>query len=103
MLPLPNAQDVVVISPDGRDGSAVIHQDAIVHRLRLGAGDTVAHTVQSGRGAWLQLITGELRAGNEVLRAGDGASTEDAGTLTLTANQPVEALLFDLGPFAGRG
>jgi redox-sensitive bicupin YhaK (pirin superfamily) len=97
-----NAQDVVVISPDGRDGSAVIHQDAIVHRLRLRAGESVAHTVQQGRGAWLQLITGELRAGGDTLRAGDGASTEDAGTLTLTANQPVEALLFDLGPFAGR-
>jgi len=97
-----NAQDVVVISPDGRDGSAVIHQDAIVHRLRLRAGESVAHTVQQGRGMWLQLITGELRAGGDTLRAGDGASTEDAGTLTLTANQPVEALLFDLGPFAGR-
>ena len=97
-----NAQDVVVISPDGRDGSAVIHQDAIVHRLRLAAGDSVAHTVQQGRGLWLQLITGELRAGGETLRAGDGVSTEDAGTLTLTANQPVEALLFDLGPFAAR-
>jgi hypothetical protein len=97
-----NAQDVVVISPDGRDGSAVIHQDAIVHRLRLRAGESVAHTVQQGRGMWLQLITGELRAGGDTLRAGDGASTEDAGPLTLTANQPVEALLFDLGPFAGR-
>lgn len=97
-----NAKDVVVISPDGRDGSAVIHQDAIVHRLRLGAGDSVAHTVQQGRGLWLQLITGELRAGGETLRAGDGVSTEDAGTVTLTANQQVEALLFDLGPFAGR-
>jgi hypothetical protein len=97
-----NAQDVVVISPDGRDGSAVIHQDAIVHRLRLRAGESVAHTVQQGRGMWLQLITGEVRAGGDTLRAGDGASTEDAGTLTLTANQPVEALLFDLGPFAGR-
>jgi redox-sensitive bicupin YhaK (pirin superfamily) len=97
-----NAQDVVVISPDGRDGSAVIHQDAIVHRLRLRAGESVAHTVQQGRGMWLQLITGEVRAGGDTLRAGDGASTEDAGPLTLTANQPVEALLFDLGPFAGR-
>ncbi len=97
-----NAQDVVVISPDGRDGSAVIHQDAIVHRLRLRAGESAAHTVQPGRGMWLQLITGELRAGGDTLRAGDGASTEDAGPLTLTANQPVEALLFDLGPFAGR-
>ena len=97
-----NAKDVVVISPDGRDGSAVIRQDAIVHRLRLCAGDTFAHDVQPGRGVWLQLIAGELRLGGETLRAGDGASTEDAGALAIAASQPSEALLFDLGPFVGR-
>ena len=97
-----NAKDVVVISPDGRDGSAVIRQDAIVHRLQLGAGDSLAHDVQPGRGVWLQLISGELRLGGETLRAGDGASTEDAGSLAIVAGQPSEALLFDLGPFAGR-
>ncbi|MCC6409967.1 MAG: hypothetical protein IT453_22625 [Planctomycetes bacterium] len=31
------------------------------------------------------------------LAAGDGASTEDAGTLVLAASEPLEALLFDLG------
>ena len=36
------------------------------------------------------------------LRPGDGVSTEDAGTLTLTAKEPVEALLFDLGPAPAR-
>ena len=97
-----NQKDVVVISPDGRDGSAVIRQDAIVHRLQLGAGDTLAHDVQPGRGVWLQLISGELRLGSETLRAGDGVSTEDAGSFAIAASQPSEALLFDLGPFAGR-
>ena len=94
--------DVVVISPDGRDGSARIHQDAIVHRLRLQAGDSIVHTAGADRGTWLQLITGELDANGERLRPGDGASTEDAGALTLTAKGDVEALLFDLGPFAAR-
>ena len=96
-------KDVVVISPDGRAGSAVIHQDVIVHRLRLAAGDQLPHTVAPGRGAWLQLITGELQVGGQTLRAGDGASTEDAGVLQLVASQPVEALLFDLGPFPAHG
>lgn len=91
-----------MISPDGRDGSAVIRQDAIVHRLQLGAGDTLAHEVQPSRGVWLQLITGELRCGGKTLRAGDGVSTEDTGSLAILASQPSEALLFDLGPFAGR-
>jgi len=90
------AKDVVVISPDGRGGSAVIHQDAIVRRLRLDVGDTVVHEVAPGRGVWLQLVRGRLQAGGHELHAGDGASTETAGTLTLRATEPVEALLFDL-------
>ena len=90
--------DVVVISPDGRDGSAVIHQDAIVRRLRLPEGASTEHTVTAGRGMWLQLISGSLQVGDNVLSPGDGVSTEDAGALAITAKAPAEALLFDLGP-----
>lgn len=94
--------DVVVISPDGRDGSAVIHQDAIVRRLLLPKNGTTQHTNGAGRGTWLQLIRGSLRVGDTTLAAGDGASTEDAGSLTITATDDAEALLFDLGPLATR-
>tara|TARA_R110002072_G_scaffold109160_1_gene236250 strand:- start:10207 stop:10908 length:702 start_codon:yes stop_codon:yes gene_type:complete len=97
----PNAQtesasDVVVISPDGRDGSAVIHSDAIVRRLRLADGESVAHDVADGRAMWLQVISGDARIGDEQLGPGDGASTETAGKQTIRANGALEALLFDL-------
>ncbi len=89
-------EDVVVISPDGRDGSAVIHQDAVVRRLLLAPGGQVQHEVHDGRGAWVQLIRGAMTANGERLAPGDGACTEGAGTLALRADGRVEALLFDL-------
>lgn len=92
-----NGKDVVVISPDGRDDSAVIHQDAIVRRLLLEPGDEIRHEVTPGRGTWVQLIRGRLDIDGQTLEPGDGASTEDAGTMTLAASEKVEALLFDLG------
>lgn len=92
-----HAKDVIVISPDGRDDSAVIHQDAIVHRIRLAAGESIEHTVTPGRGAWVQLIHGKLQVGDQTLQPGDGASTEQVGTATLRAETASEALLFDLG------
>jgi quercetin 2,3-dioxygenase len=95
-------KDVVVISPDGRDGSAVIHQDVIVRRLRLGAGDKVAHTIADGRAMWVQIVRGEFAVGAHTLAAGDGASSEAPGALELVAAAPAEALLFDLGPFPAR-
>jgi len=94
--------DVVVISPDGRDGSARIHQDAIVRRLRLPAGAATPHTIAAGRGVWLQLISGELQVGEHRLRPGDGLCSDDAGAFSIAAKANAEALLFDLGPFPAR-
>lgn len=87
---------VLVISPDGRDGSATIHQDADIYRLKLQAGQSVTHELRPGRGAWLQVADGTLTLDGERLTTGDGASTERAGTLTITAEEAVDALLFDL-------
>ncbi|MEN9974245.1 MAG: hypothetical protein RLZZ282_251 [Verrucomicrobiota bacterium] len=98
-LPTPEhseAPKVLVISADGRDGSATIHQDADVYRIRLKAGQTVTHDLKAGRGAWLQIAEGALTLNGAELQTGDGASTEQAGELTLTATQPTEAILFDL-------
>lgn len=91
-----SSNKVLVISPDGRDDSALIHQKAEVYRVRLGAGETVNHELQSGRGLWFQLIRGSVQGHGASLGAGDAASTEEPGTLTLSASEPAEGLLFDL-------
>lgn len=87
---------VLVISPDGRENSAVIHQDAEVYRLRLEPGETVTHDLRGGRGLWLQLIKGRLTLDGSSLEAGDGGSTESAGLYEIRATEAAEALLFDL-------
>lgn len=92
-----DAPKVLVISPDGRDGSATIHQDADIYRVRLQPGQTVTHTLKAGRGAWLQIAEGAATLDGVALATGDGASTETAGELTITAAEATEALLFDLG------
>jgi redox-sensitive bicupin YhaK (pirin superfamily) len=89
------APKVLVISPDGRDQSAVIHQDADVWRIKLDAGQKVAHELVLGRGAWLQVARGKVRFAGTELSAGDAASVEAAGTLEIVAEDDAEALLFD--------
>lgn len=99
--PTPEQEDslkVLIISPDGRDGSATIAQDAEIHRLKLRPGESVAHTLAAGRGLWLHLIRGEATLDGEGISPGDAASTERAGEHILRAGaENVEALLFDLG------
>jgi quercetin 2,3-dioxygenase len=91
-----DAAKVLVIAPDGREDSATIHQDADVYRLRLKPGQSMTHELKAGRGAWLQIAQGALTLNGVALATGDAASTEEPGTLTFTASEPTEALLFDL-------
>ena len=91
-----HAPKVLVISADGRDGSAMIQQDADIYRVLLKPGQTATHELRAGRGAWLQVVRGALMLNGTPLAAGDGASTEQPGRLTITATEAAEALLFDL-------
>jgi redox-sensitive bicupin YhaK (pirin superfamily) len=86
----------LVASRGGRDGSVSIHQDADLWLVRLGAGTAATHTLQPGRHAWLQVAEGELTVNGRKLNAGDGAAMSAETMLTLSANAPAQALLFDL-------
>jgi quercetin 2,3-dioxygenase len=88
---------VLVISPDGRDNSAVIQQDADVYRIRLKKGESVSHEVLSGRGVWLQVAAGGGSINGHSLQSGDGVRTEAPGVLEIASDGEMEALLFDLG------
>ena len=91
-----NEAKVLVISPDGRDNSATIHQDADVYRLRLSAGQSVSHQLAADRGLWLQVISGQWEVDGKTLYPGDAISTESAGDWQFHAHSDSEALLFDL-------
>jgi len=88
----------LLISRDGRNGSAQIAQDADVWKLELAAGETASHDLKERRGAWIQVVRGQLNLGTETLGPGDAASTESPGILDFHASHDsFEALLFDLG------
>jgi len=88
---------VLLLSPDGGEGSIRIGQDARVWGARLPAGAVWATSLAVGRGAWLQVIRGSARLNAESLGAGDGASTDGPGEITITAGSDgAEFLFFDL-------
>jgi hypothetical protein len=87
----------LIVSPDGRDGSLTIHQDTAIFASVLKEGEQVTHTLKPDRKAWLQVVRGSLDLNGQWLRTGDGASVEDAPTLTIAAHSDAtEILLFDL-------
>ena len=86
----------VVASPDGREGSVTIHQDATLAATLLEAGQSVEHVVKSGRYAWVQVTRGKVDVGGNALGAGDGASVRGQGTVAIQASEAAEVLVFDL-------
>jgi redox-sensitive bicupin YhaK (pirin superfamily) len=87
----------LVASPDGRDGSLTIRQDAALYLAELAPNVQVKHPLEPGRHAWLQVLRGKVRAGEAQLAAGDGLAVSDERELSVTGVEDSEVMVFDLG------
>jgi redox-sensitive bicupin YhaK (pirin superfamily) len=86
----------LVASPDGADGSMTIHQDARLYLASLLPGEGVAHEIERGRAAWLQVLRGSVNVLANNLSAGDGVAVTDESAISVQAAAPSEVLLFNL-------
>jgi quercetin 2,3-dioxygenase len=86
----------LVASPDGRDGSVTIHQDALVYASVLEPGHEVVYPVAPGRRAWLQVARGSVSVNGQALEQGDGAAVKDERALAVAGRERAEIILFDL-------
>jgi redox-sensitive bicupin YhaK (pirin superfamily) len=86
----------LVASPDGRNGSLTIHQDAEVLLSSLDREQQLTHELRSGRFAWLQILHGTVQLNGVSLSQGDGAAIWDETSLKVKAAGPAEIMLFDL-------
>ncbi len=98
--PAPGSEDepkTLVISKDGRNGSATIAQDASIYLLKLRPGVETQHVLEQGRGMWLHVASGNVTVNGTALAAGDSVSLEEAGEIDIVGTSgPSEAILFDL-------
>ncbi len=85
-----------IVSPDGRDGSLPIHQDAFVFASILERGQSVKHMFGRGRYGWIQVARGSVAVSGVELGRGDGAAVSGESELVLEGTTRGEFLLFDL-------
>ena len=93
----------LVASPEGRDGSLTLHQDARLYAALLEEGITVTHETRPGRRLWVQVVSGACTANGVALSEGDGAAITGEIQVALTGrsgpqeiSRETEILLFDL-------
>ena len=86
----------LVASPEGKDGSLTIHQDARLYLANVEEGTALNHALQSGRHAWLQVLRGRVTLNGQTLSAGDGAAISEERGLEVAGQEDSELMLFDL-------
>jgi hypothetical protein len=92
--PRPGLQ--LIASPDARDGSLLLHQDASLYQLWLQPGESARHTLSAARTAYVHVVSGAIKVNGERLDEGDGATISDSESIAFEALTTSEALLFDL-------
>jgi quercetin 2,3-dioxygenase len=86
----------LIVSPDGREGSLTIEQDAYVYAIVLQPGQQVTYRLAPGRKGYLHVARGNLQLNEQALSSGDSAKISDGEQVSVTSKSVAEALLFDL-------
>ncbi|CDS54179.1 Pirin [Polaromonas sp. CG9_12] len=88
----------LVASPDGVQGSVLIHADARLHAGLFDGEESAVLALDPQRKAYVHLVRGQLEVNGQVLHAGDAALLQAEDRLRLAKGQAAEVLVFDLAP-----
>ena len=86
----------LVASPDGREGSVTVHQDAFVYAALLDGAERALHRLAPGRKAYVHIARGRLVVNGTALEAGDALKASAVTDIVLEKGEGAEVLLFDL-------
>ena len=86
----------LIASPDARDESLMLHQNAFLYQLRLNADHTASHQLDSGRTIYVHVVSGVISVNGEQLNEGDGATIVGVDAIEFVGAENSEALVFDL-------
>jgi hypothetical protein len=85
----------IIVSPDGREGSVSVNQDAYVYAGLFDGVGRAAVEVRSGRKGYVHVARGEVDVNEEHLAAGDALKL-GAGRIAISSGKAAEVLVFDL-------
>jgi redox-sensitive bicupin YhaK (pirin superfamily) len=86
----------LVASPDGAEGSVLIHADARLYAGLFDGAESAAVKLAAGRKSYVHLVRGELEVNGQVLATGDAAMLENEAEVRVSHGHAAEVLVFDL-------
>ena len=86
----------VVVSPDARDGSVGIQQDATMFSGLFDGEERAELPIAAGRLGYVHVVRGEVTINERKLTAGDALLLQDELLVTIAHGKQAEVLVFDL-------
>ena len=87
---------LILASPEGEEGIVDIRQDVRILNTVLESGHELSLPGSENRKGWLQVVNGEVSAGDLILKRGDGLALEDETAQRIVTASSAELLYFDL-------
>jgi quercetin 2,3-dioxygenase len=87
----------LVASPDGAEGSVLIHQDARLYAGLFNGAETATLDLAPGRRAYVHVARGSVSVNGVALETGDALKVSEEVAVALADGKDAEVLVFDLG------
>ena len=88
----------LIISPDGKQGSLKVRQDARVYAGLFDGEEQATLTLPGNRHAYVHVARGSIELNGQLLREGDGVRMRKEQVIELSNGRDAEVLVFDLRP-----
>src|SRR6266702_1167120 len=86
----------LLASPDGEDGSVVVHQDARIYGGLLHESQRIELELHKNRRAFLHVVRGSIAVNETRLNVGDGVKIRPPGEVMLQHGREADIIVFDL-------
>ena len=86
----------LIASPDGREGSVVIHQDATLYAGLFDGIEEARLSIANDRLCYVHIAVGSAVVNGQLLGTGDAAKMTDVSTVFIEKGNHAELLVFDL-------
>jgi redox-sensitive bicupin YhaK (pirin superfamily) len=86
----------IIASPDGAEGSVLIHQDVRLHAGLFDGDESARLALAPGRRAYVHVARGAVNVNGTALEAGDALKLTNPGSVVLKNGRNAEVLVFDL-------
>jgi len=86
----------VIASPDARNGSVRIHQNALIFSALVDGAERLDYELTPGRKGYIHVALGDVTVNGQALHSGDAMKISNESKVVIADGKDAEILLFDL-------